>query len=52
MKITTIILAIVSLGAIGTGLGWWIHPGLGMVVVGACVWADLTINSIISRPVE
>ena len=48
-RIATLAMALVSLTCIGYGLGWWVHPGLGLLVVGFCLWIDLTINSIIAR---
>lgn len=32
-------LAAVGLIALGTGIGWWLHPGAGLALSGACLLA-------------
>jgi hypothetical protein len=29
-------LALASIAAIGLGVGWFVHPGLGLALVGCC----------------
>ena len=33
-----------ALVGLGVGLGWWIHPGVGLAAVGLVVWIDFTIE--------
>ena len=33
-------LAVLALGCIGTGLWMWVHPGAGVLAVGAVLWAE------------
>ena len=40
----TLIFAI-SLLCLGVG-GWLIHPAVGLLIVGSCLWIDLTIWSL------
>lgn len=39
--------AVVAVGLIGGGLVWWLHPGIGLAVVGALIWFDLVLEDTI-----
>jgi len=38
-------IAIAGVLMLGAGIGWWVHPGAGVAVIGLVLWIDLTLAS-------
>ena len=44
-RVVALLGGFVALLLVGCGLGWWIHPGAGLLVAGLVLWVELFLWS-------